>query len=118
MIWVFVGLGGALGAMARAFCTDILTPRLPKGLPYPTLIINAVACFAMGILANLAMGHALQLALCMGFLGGFSTLSSVCWECMQFFRAKAYVRCFAYMTLTYAVALACTAAGFALMGAL
>lgn len=118
MIWLLVGLGGALGAVARAFCTDVLSPRLPDVLPFPTLIINFVACFAMGIIANLSMGHTLQLALCMGFLGGFSTLSMVCWECMQFLRAKEYGRCFGYMTLTYAVALLATAAGFLCAGAL
>ena len=28
MIWIAVGLGGALGAATRAFLTDVLVPRL------------------------------------------------------------------------------------------
>ena len=118
MIWIAVGLGGALGAATRAFLTDVLVPRLPESLPYPTLLINVVACFSMGVLANLAMGHVLQLALCMGFLGGFSTLSAVCWESVGYFREKRYGRCFGYLVLTHGVALLSTAAGFLVVCAL
>ena len=116
MIWLAVGLGGALGAAARAFVTDVLAPRMPDGLPYPTLLINLVACFAMGVLVRLALGQVLQLTLCVGFLGGFSTLSSVCWDAILYFRDGRYARCFGYMALTYGAALAATAVGFWLAG--
>ena len=116
MIWLAVGLGGALGAAARAFFTDILTPRMPESLPYPTVLINVIACFAMGMLVRLALGEVLQLTLCVGFLGGFSTLSSVCWDAILYFRDGKYARCFGYLALTYGLALGATAAGFWLAG--
>lgn len=112
MIWLIVGAGGALGAMARVFCLRVLKPRLPESLPFPTLLVNVTACFAMGVLTNVSLGHTLQLALCMGFLGGFSTLSAVNAESLQYLRNHQYARCFGYLGLTYAAALAACAAGF------
>jgi CrcB protein len=74
-------VGGGLGASLRfAFATWVDT-RLPVAFPWGTLVVNAVGCFAIGLLATFADEHHLlsagaRLFLVAGVLGGFTTFST------------------------------------------
>lgn len=113
-----VGLGGALGAVTRAWCTDHVGPHLPEQLPWATLGINVAACFAIGIVAHVVMDSLVQTMICVGFLGGFSTMSTMCYEAVGYFMKGDYRRCFGYLAVSYATALGATALGFAVAAAL
>ena len=81
MNYLYVFLGGGLGAALR-YGLNIGVPRvLGTAFPWATLIINIVGCFAMGLIAawfilrpNLASEWRLFLAT--GILGGFTTFSA------------------------------------------
>lgn len=80
-----VGAGGALGALCRSKATAFLKPRFMGRFPLPTLLINLAACLTAGIALalQLRLNGTFYLALTMGFLGGFSTLSTMNFEAVE-----------------------------------
>jgi len=83
-IWVF--LGGGLGAVAR-YGVSRLVPFSSSGFPYPTLIANVISCiilgFLMGLISQSQLDTRAQLLLATGFCGGFSTFSTFSGETLQ-----------------------------------
>lgn len=80
---VLVGVGGALGAMARHGIGAAIARVSPdRVVPYATMTVNLVGCFVIGLLAGLAVSHritltpALRAFVFVGVLGGFTTFSS------------------------------------------
>lgn len=88
---LFVGLGGALGAICRYLLT--LLPVKPSfGFPAVTLGINVLGAFALGTLLALAgrnvnLDPRLMLFLKVGVCGGFTTFSTLCGETEQLLTA-------------------------------
>ena len=115
-----VGLGGAFGALCRHKITAHFKPRLKGLFPWHTFAINATACFIAGcaLAATPHMGDIAHLALAMGFLGGFSTLSTMNCEAVDLMVGGHAGFGVAYLAATYAGALGCAAVGFFLAGAL
>lgn len=83
MSWVFVALGGAIGAMGRYGVGVALARWSPAAaLPWGTWAANLSGCFLIGLALPLlnTPEHperaGLQLLLVTGVLGGFTTFSS------------------------------------------
>lgn len=83
MIWLAIGAGGALGAMARHGLNHLVHQRaLGAVFPYGIFVINVAGSFAVGLVAGLVAGHRVELSytarafVIVGFLGGFTTFSS------------------------------------------
>ncbi len=80
--FLLVGLGGALGAMARFGLTSFISRLWPASFPLATLLINVFGSLLMGIfvgvMARLMPGWQEQtrLFVAVGVLGGFTTFSS------------------------------------------
>ena len=53
MMWLLVGIGGALGSMARYGVNQAANLWLPAGFPFGTFIVNAVGCALFGVLAGI-----------------------------------------------------------------
>jgi CrcB protein len=73
---LLVAAGGAVGAVLRHLVDVAATPTL---FPWPTLAINVVGAFALGILPVLAVvrrSRRVALAVGPGVLGGFTTVSA------------------------------------------
>ena len=87
-----VGIGGAFGALCRSKATSLLKPRFPGQFPLPTLFINLVSCTLAGALMAIQMqlDSIVYLALTMGFLGGFSTLSTMNFEAVELVSQRQY----------------------------
>jgi CrcB protein len=79
--YLLVGIGGALGALAR-FGAQNWIGSLPNGFPVATLLINIVGSIAMGVLigvlAKFTPQHQneIRLFVAVGVFGGFTTFSS------------------------------------------
>ncbi len=86
-----VGLAGALGALARYLLGRFIAERAGSQFPLGTLLINVTGAFAIGLFFALAgrkiISPALQGVLAVGFLGGYTTFSTMSWEGVQLARS-------------------------------
>jgi CrcB protein len=81
--WIAIGIGGALGSMARHAVNHIVnTHWLAARFPGGTVAVNLVGCLIIGLLAGAIAGGRITLTLYwrefvfVGLLGGFTTFSS------------------------------------------
>jgi CrcB protein len=85
MSWLWVAMGGALGSMLR-YGTWRLWPAVPGGFPVPTLTVNLLGSFAIGLLYMLLVARSglaadsARLFWITGVLGGFTTYSAFALE--------------------------------------
>lgn len=82
--FLLVGLGGAVGAMARYGVGRLVGAT---GFPWATLIVNLAGGLMMGLLAGVLAarsggGEGARLLLGVGVLGGFTTFSAFSLEMM------------------------------------
>ena len=82
MLWIAIGLGGAVGSAAR-HAVNMLIGRLSgETAPYSTAAVNLIGCAAIGVLAGLIASGRLHMSMTarafvfVGILGGFTTFSS------------------------------------------
>ena len=78
---LLIGVGGALGAIARYLVGGFVQTRTGGPFPWGTLVVNVGGCLVMGALAGLAearglMTPAARAFLVVGGLGGFTTFSA------------------------------------------
>ena len=82
LFWICVA--GAAGTAARYLIALWAAQRFGSALPYGTLIVNLVGCFAISVLMHTAVtlgwSPTLRSALTIGFVGGFTTYSSFNYE--------------------------------------
>lgn len=84
MSWFLVGLGGAIGSLAR-YAAYRLWPMTPGGFPVPTITVNLLGSFAIGLLymyiaARGVSAENARLFWMAGVLGGFTTYSAFALE--------------------------------------
>ena len=84
MSWVWVGIGGALGSVAR-YAAYRMWPSTPGGWPVPTLTVNLLGSFAIGLLYMYVAARGVsadnaRLFWMTGVLGGFTTYSAFALE--------------------------------------
>jgi fluoride exporter len=86
-----LGLAGALGSIARYLLGHFITSQTGSTFPFGTLFINVSGSLLIGILFGLTAHHLLstaaQLVLATGFLGGYTTFSTMSWEGVQLARS-------------------------------
>ena len=78
---LLVGLGGALGSMARYAVAVLMLQHASTRFPWGTLAVNVLGCLAAGLLAGLSERHGwidaeVRAFLFAGVLGGFTTFSA------------------------------------------
>jgi fluoride exporter len=81
--WLMVGLGGALGAMARHGLNHVIHQRaLTSTFPIGIFLVNVLGSAAIGVLAGVMTSGRVHLSfaartfIIVGVLGGFTTFSS------------------------------------------
>ena len=100
--YLLVGIGGALGAMAR-YAAGTAIPAPANGFPTATLLVNVLGSAAMGVLVGVLakttpeFQNEIRLFLAVGVFGGFTTFSSFSLDAItlmergDLFLASAYV---------------------------
>lgn len=105
-----IGLGGACGAIARAFLVRML-PATILQIPLPILIINIVGCLIIGIITEIFANYSpdnqfLKLFLTTGFLGGFTTFSTFSLDAGLLINRQLYGSAFLYIILSVTLSIA------------
>lgn len=89
MIAVGIGLMGALGAVTRYLTAEWVARWWHGRLPLATLLINLAGAFALGLVTGIfaqPVQQSTRLLLGTGFLGGFTTFSTLSYESLTLFR--------------------------------
>lgn len=89
--YMYIAVGGALGAIARFWVGSAVASRLGTKFPYGTFVINMTACviigFALTFLAKRTdLNPAWRFLVPIGFVGAYSTFSSYEWETVSALR--------------------------------
>lgn len=88
---LFIGLAGMCGALFRYWLTGIAHKLLGPSFPWGTLTANILGCFLFGLIFALAeerfaLREQSRTILLVGFMGSFTTFSSLIFESNQFLR--------------------------------
>jgi CrcB protein len=88
MKYLWVGLGGALGSIARYVVGLVVYERMGTRFPYGTFVINISGCFVIGLVLTvlddrLGLSPAWREALAIGFVGAFTTFSTFEYETLR-----------------------------------
>jgi fluoride exporter len=82
-----IAAGGCLGTLARYGVDRAMVPA-PLGFPWPTVVVNVVGSFALGLVMTLVVGRwaptrYVRPFAAIGFCGGFTTFSTMVVEVAQ-----------------------------------
>ena len=79
-----IGLGGFVGAVARALMNSLVSKLAPHSIGLGTLCVNVLGSFAMGFLfayaQNKGVSPLMKSLISTGFLGAFTTFSTFSYE--------------------------------------
>jgi len=115
---VSIGLAGAIGAVARYLVMRFITKRSHSQIPLGTLFINVLGAFLIGLLFSLTTQKVTtplqQSILATGFLGGFTTFSTMNWEGAQLARGGNISQSFLYLGGSFVLGLGAVMLGITL----
>jgi CrcB protein len=125
--YLFVAVGGGLGAMAR-FALNVFLQR-DTAFPWGTLAANLLGCLVMGIIAYLVVASSwfneagiipdqYRLLFAIGFCGSFTTLSALVMELHTMLQRGELFGSFSYMMVTMVGGFACFYLGYIVTRAL
>lgn len=117
--YVLIGLGGALGSMARAWATLAVARVAGATFPWGTILINVLGSFVIGFFGALTDGAGGRFAgsaearafVMIGICGGFTTFSSFSLQTLELLRHGRIGPALANIGLSVALCLAAVAAG-------
>ena len=80
MIVLLMAMAGGLGAATRSLVDVVVGSVTPSRLPWATFAINVTGSFTLGLLVGATTDADLLQVVGTGFLGGYTTFSSVSLE--------------------------------------
>jgi fluoride exporter len=82
-IYLWIGLGSALGGMARFWCSGVMARLIGETFPWGTLFVNVVGSLLIGFFATVTapdgrmfVDSSTRQFVMLGVMGGFTTFSS------------------------------------------
>jgi CrcB protein len=85
--FIFVFIGGGLGALLRYVSTQFISKTIATGFPAGTLFVNSIGALCIGFFyktfETFTVPAELRLFIMTGFLGGYTTFSSYSLETVQ-----------------------------------
>jgi CrcB protein len=92
---VAIGVAGALGALAR-YGVEGAVGRRAAGFPWGTFTVNVSGSFLLGLVftllaERLTVAPWVRAAVAIGFLGAYTTFSTLAYESYRLLEARSYV---------------------------
>lgn len=122
LAWVVLGSG--LGGMARYAVSGIVARRVGETFPWGTMVVNVTGAFAVGTLAAAAVfgsvfeaGSDAWLLAVIGFLGSYTTVSSLSWQTLALARDGEWSRVVLNVLASLALGFGAVAVGMLAGGA-
>ena len=96
MTLLLVGIGGAIGSVARYALSSFVQRHSASLFPFGTFAVNFVGCACFGVIVGLAQERFLlrpetRAFLLIGVIGGFTTFSTFAFETFELLRDGQYV---------------------------
>lgn len=102
--FLYVGVGGGLGAMARYGVSLLANSSVQTSeiaFPWATLTVNLIGCFTIGLLWQMiGKNNGLSMFWIIGFLGGFTTFSSFGLDGYKLLTQEAFTHFGAYVLMS------------------
>lgn len=119
MEYLWVGIGGFVGANARYATGRLVAERFGDGYPWGTFLVNLTGSFLIGVLLTILIDRAAgdpfwRLFLVVGFLGGYTTFSSYTFEAIALAMDGKWLAAGFYVVGSTLLGLAACGAGIAL----
>lgn len=102
---ILVGVGGLGGSMARYWVAGLVQDLAGSAFPWGTWTVNVSGSFLIGLVMTLALernliGAEVRVLLTVGFLGGFTTMSTFSFETLALLRDGGFVAAVANVAVT------------------
>lgn len=96
MTVILVGVGGFFGAVARYLIDGWVAERTGATFPWGTLVVNLSGAFLLGLLFSLtvergALPAAIRAPILIGFIGAYTTFSTLALESWRLIEDGSYV---------------------------
>jgi CrcB protein len=104
--YLFIAIGGSLGAIARYLVGAAIADRMGTKFPYGTFVINITACLIIGF-SLVFLGRRTELSpawrflIAVGFVGAYSTFSTFEWETFTTLQTGAFFLAALYVALSF-----------------
>jgi len=92
---VAIGIAGALGALARYGLDGVVARRFSSPFPWGTFVVNVSGSFLLGVTVallgdRLAVAPWLRATVAIGFLGAYTTFSTLSLESYRLLETRSY----------------------------
>ena len=114
--YVFIGIGGILGAICRYLIMGIHIYNYHENVPINTLMINITGSFVMALILTIAFeiwefDASIRLGIATGFLGAYTTFSTICKETVVLMHDYYYIPAILYIAVSIIIGIAATYLG-------
>jgi len=117
--YILIAIGGMLGAILRYNIKNIQIYNYSELIPINTLLINVSGSFILALILTISyeiyeFDADIRLGIATGFLGAYTTFSTLCKETVNIMEQGHYYSAIAYIGLTIVLGLAATYFGVVL----
>lgn len=102
---LFVSLGGFFGAICRFALSKLIESRNKTSFPFGTIIVNLLGAFLLGLLFGFQINGHLNAIFGIGFMGAFTTFSTLKLEAEQLRLSKKMGFFYRYLFFSYGLGL-------------
>lgn len=109
--YIFISIGGVLGAVLRYLIKGIHIYHYHENVPLNTLLINITGSFVLALILTIALevwefDADIRLGIATGFLGAYTTFSTLCKETVGLLYQGDYFSAISYITVSTMVGIA------------
>jgi len=121
MIYLWIAVGGALGSVARFWCSGVAARLVGETFPWGTIVVNVTGSFIIGFAATtmgpdgrLFAGTTARQFVMVGLCGGYTTFSSFSLQTLNLLNDGEWFAAIGNVTLSVVLCLIAVWAGHVL----